>query len=149
MIRVRQVVSEKDLKRAFSIRIRVFVREQGVPEEIELDEDDRRAIHFLATVEGKPVGTARLVIKNERAKIGRMAVLKSYRDKGVGKALLERAIELARKRRAKLIFLNAQVPVIGFYERIGFRCVGRVFMEAGIPHRKMVLVTRKRPANSR
>jgi predicted GNAT family N-acyltransferase len=67
-----------------------------------------------------------------------MAVLKSYRGKGVGKALLKRAIELARRRRAKLIYLHAQVPVAGFYEKLGFRCVGRVFMEAGIPHRKMI-----------
>jgi predicted GNAT family N-acyltransferase len=148
MIRVRQVVSEKDLKQAFSIRIRVFVREQGVPEEIELDEDDRTATHLLACVNAKPVGTARLVVKNARAKIGRMAVLKSYRGNGVGKALLKRAIELARKRRAKAIYLHAQLPVVGFYGGMGFRSVGRVFMEAGISHRKMVLVARKRPASS-
>lgn len=139
MTRVRRVVSEKELKQAFSIRIRVFVREQGVPAEIELDEDDRRATHLLASVGGKPVGTARLVITNAKAKIGRMAVLKSYRGKGLGKALLKRAVELARKRRAKLIYLHAQVSVVGFYKKMGFRPVGRVFMEAGIPHRKMLL----------
>ena len=139
MTRVRRVVSEKELQRAFSIRIRVFVREQGVPEEIELDEDDRRATHLLASVGGKSVGTARLVITDARAKIGRMAVLKSYRGKGVGKALLKTAIELARKRRAKAIYLHAQISVVGFYEKMGFRPVGRVFIEAGIPHRKMVL----------
>ena len=138
MTRVRRAVSEKELQRAFSIRLRVFVREQGVPEEIELDEDDRKATHFLASIDGKPVGTARLVVTNQKAKIGRMAVLKTYRGRGVGKALLKRALELARKRRAKLIYLNAQVPVVGFYEKMGFRCAGRVFMEAGILHRKMV-----------
>ena len=135
----RSVVTEKELKQAFSIRIRVFVREQGVPAAIELDEDDRRATHLLASVGGKPVGTARLVFTNAKAKIGRMAVLKSYRRKGVGKALLKTAVELARKRRAKLIYLHAQVSVVGFYEKMGFRPVGRVFMEAGIPHRKMTL----------
>ena len=139
MTRVRRVLSEKELKRAFSIRLRVFVREQGVPEEIELDRDDRRATHLLARVRGKPVGTARLVIKNGRAKIGRMAVLKSYRSKGVGKALLKRAVESARKSKSKRIYLHAQIPVVGFYEKMGFRCVGGVFTEAGIPHRKMVL----------
>ena len=139
MTRVRRVVTEKELKQAFSIRIRVFVREQGVPVEIELDEDDRRATHLLASVGGKPVGTARLAITDAKAKIGRMAVLKSYRGKGVGKALLKRAIKLARKRRAKAIYLHAQVSVVGFYEKMGFRSVGRVFMEAGIPHRKLVL----------
>lgn len=138
MIRVEEVVSAKELKRAFSIRLRVFVREQGVPQEIELDKDDQRASHFLATVQGRAVGTARLVVENGRAKIGRMAVLKSYRGKGVGKALLKRAIGSARKKKVKMIYLHAQVPVIGFYEKMGFQCIGRLFMEAGIPHRKMV-----------
>lgn len=138
MIRVEEVVAAQELKRAFSIRIRVFVREQGVPREIELDEDDQRASHFLATVRGKAVGTARLVVKNRRAKIGRMAVLKSYRGRGVGKALLKKAIESARKKKAGMIYLHAQVSVIGFYEKFGFHCVGRLFKEAGIPHRKML-----------
>jgi predicted GNAT family N-acyltransferase len=139
MTQIRRVVSEKELKRAFSIRLRVFVREQGVPEEIELDEDDQKAIHLLAVVNGNSVGTARMVIKMGRAKIGRMAVLKSYRGKGIGKALLGRAIELARGGGAKSIYLHAQVPVVGFYETTGFSPAGRVFMEAGIPHRKMIL----------
>lgn len=140
MTRVQEVVSEKELKRVFSIRLRVFVHEQGGPEEIELDKDDQRATHLLARVQGRAVGTARFVIKNGRAKIGRMAVLKSHRGRGVGKALLRRAIELARKGDAKMIYLHAQIPVIGFYELMGFYCVGPVFMEAGIPHRKMVFV---------
>jgi predicted GNAT family N-acyltransferase len=67
-----------------------------------------------------------------------MAVLKSYRRRGVGKRLLQRAITEARKLGAAKIYLHAQVPVIGFYERLGFRCVGPVFEEAAIPHRKMV-----------
>ncbi|MGH7766334.1 MAG: GNAT family N-acetyltransferase [Candidatus Binatia bacterium] len=116
------------------------MREQGVPVEIELDRDDRRAAHLLASIQRKPVGTARLVIKNGRAKIGRMAVVKSHRAKGVGTALLKRAIKLARKSGAKMIYLHAQIPVVGFYEKMGFHSVGRIFVEAGIPHRKMVLV---------
>jgi len=148
MMRIQRIVSEKELQRALSIRVRVFVREQGVPEEIELDADDKKAIHLLVMVSGKPVGTARIVNKNGKAKIGRMAVVKSFRGKGVGKALLKRAIELCRRRRAKMIYLNAQVPVVGFYEKMGFRSVGRVFMEAGIPHRKMIL-ERKPPAEGK
>jgi ElaA protein len=146
--RIRRVVSKKDLKRAFSIRLRVFVREQRVPADVELDADDRQATHLLATVSGKAVGTARIVIKKRRAKVGRMAVLKGYRSKGIGTALLKRAIGLARRRRAKTIYLHAQVPVVGFYEEMGFCSVGRVFMEAGIPHRKMIL-ERKPPAEGK
>lgn len=138
-ITVKRVTSQNELKKAFSVRLRVFVREQGVPREVELDRDDRRAAHFLAYLDGRVVGTARLVIKGGEAKIGRMAVLKSYRGKGIGKELLKRSVRLAHRRRVRRIFLHAQVPVVGFYEKRGFRCIGRVFMEAGIAHRKMVL----------
>jgi len=137
-IHVRTVSSKKALATAFAIRLRVFVKEQGVPEEIELDRDDARATHFLAVHSGKAVGTARVVMRRGGAKIGRMAVLKSYRRKGVGKRLLKRAVQMARQSGAKKIYLHAQVAVIGFYENLNFRCVGPVFDEAGIPHRKMV-----------
>jgi len=138
-IRVEKISAERDLEKAFAIRIRVFVKEQGVPAEIELDRDDKRAIHFLATSAGKAIGTARIVMRRETAKIGRMAVLKSHRRKGVGMKLLKRAVAVARKLGARKIYLHAQVPVIGFYEAFGFHCVGPVFDEAGIAHRKMIL----------
>ena len=138
-ITLRQISTEKELKKALRIRIRVFVREQGVPEEIELDEDDKRALHLLAFIGKKPVGTARIVMRDGKAKIGRMAVLKSHRRKTVGKKLLTGAITTAKKQGARKIYLHAQVAVIGFYESAGFRCVGPVFDEAGIAHRKMVL----------
>jgi len=139
-IKVKKLNHPKELQEAFSIRLRVFVAEQGVPREIELDTDDKKATHFLAYVANRAVGTTRLVFKRGEAKIGRMAVLKRYRGRGVGKVLLIRAVRWARKSGARTIFLNAQVPVVGFYEKMGFNCVGRSFMEAGIPHRKMVLL---------
>lgn len=141
-IRVRQVSSAKELKTVYSIRTRVFVKEQGVPEEIELDRDDKRALHFLASLAGKAVATARIVMRHGNAKIGRMAVLKSHRGKGIGTKLLKRAIVVAKKQNARTIYLHAQVPVIGFYEAMAFRCVGPIFKEAGIPHRKMILLQR-------
>jgi predicted GNAT family N-acyltransferase len=128
---VKQISSEEAKARAFAIRMRVFVREQGVPQEIELDADDARAIHLLAFGSGRAVGTARIVLRRGSAKIGRMAVLQSFRRKGVGKALLRRALAIARQRGAPKIYLHAQVPVIGFYEKQGFVCAGPVFEEAG------------------
>ncbi|MGE5304607.1 MAG: GNAT family N-acetyltransferase [Alphaproteobacteria bacterium] len=157
------------MAQAFAIRVRVFVREQGVTEEIELDRDDRRAIHFLAFAGPRAVGTARVVWHHGSTKIGRMAVLKRYRGRGVGKKLLKRTVAAAQRteaqkqrsevrgqksdfknkkplhRGARTIYLHAQVPVIGFYESMGFRCVGRIFDEAGIPHRKMILKSRSSP----
>ena len=121
------------------IRIRVFVREQGVPAEIELDDEDKRALHLLASLGGRAVGTARIVMRGGQAKIGRMAVLKSHRRKKVGRNLLTRAVMTAKKQGAREVYLHAQVAVLGFYKSAGFRCVGPVFDEAGIAHRKMVL----------
>ena len=144
-LQVKQIFSDQAKRRAFAIRIRVFVREQGVPAEIELDDDDQHAIHFLATSGGRALGTARLVMHGNNAKIGRMAVLKKHRLKGIGAALLKRSIVAAKRRGAGKIFLHAQVPVIGFYEKMGFRCVGRVFDEAGIAHRKMILMNHPQP----
>lgn len=115
-----------------------------MPRHIEMDPDDQWATHFLAYLGGKPVGVARVVIQRKQAKIGRMAVLKSYRKRGVGKGLLQQTVKLARRHGANSIFLHAQIPVIGFYERMGFRRVGRAFMEAGIPHLKMVLARESR-----
>lgn len=139
MVRIKRVSSKREMDQAFAVRMRVFVREQGVPADIELDRDDAAAVHLVARVRGRPVGTARVVMRGRSAKIGRMAVLKTYRGKGVGRRLLRRAIAAARRRGAQKLYLHAQVPVIGFYETEGFRCVGRVFQEAGIPHRKMLL----------
>ncbi len=138
MIQVRQISSDEAKAKAFAIRMRVFVKEQGVPAEIELDRDDRNAIHFLASVSGRPVGTARIVMRRGNAKIGRMAVLKSHRRKGVGAKLLKRALATAKKLGVRKIYLHAQVAVIGFYQKLGFRSVGPVFDEAGIAHRQMV-----------
>ena len=138
-IRVTRVSSKEELKHAFGIRMRIFVKEQGVPQQIELDRDDGRAFHFLAVAEGKPIGTARVVMRRGSARIGRMAVLKTYRRRGVGATLLKRAVRFAKARGARNIFLHAQVHVVGFYDKAGFRCVGPVFDEADIPHRKMVL----------
>jgi predicted GNAT family N-acyltransferase len=138
-VKVRRITSPSELTQAFAIRLRVFVREQRVPAAIELDRDDARAIHFLAISNGRAAGTARLVMYGSSAKIGRMAVLKTYRNKGIGAALLKRTVAAAKRRHARKIYLHAQVPVIGFYEKFGFRCVGTVFNEAEIAHRKMIL----------
>jgi len=151
-VAIKRVSSQAELVQVFTIRIHVFVQEQGVPAAVELDSDDQRAIHFLATVSGRAVGTARVVMKHGNAKIGRMAVLKSYRRKGVGAALLKRAILAAKRLHARRIYLHAQVSVTGFYERMGFRAIGKVFDEAGITHRKMILgggLTTKGPRSHR
>ena len=114
------------------IRELVFVREQGVPLELEWDDQDPRCDHALAhTADGTAVGTGRLLPDGH---VGRMAVLKEWRGKGVGALLLLALIEQARQRRHAQVRLNAQAYAAGFYRRYGFEISGPEFMEAGIPH---------------
>lgn len=120
---------------AGAIREAVFVAEQGVPPEIELDDMDARSLHALARLEdGRAVGTGRLLPDGH---IGRMAVLAEWRGRGVGGALLERLVAEARTRGLREVVLSAQTHALGFYLRHGFAAEGEVFFEAGIAHRAM------------
>ena len=114
------------------IRVKVFVEEQGVPVDLEWDEWDESSDHALALdTQGNAVGTARLLLDG---RIGRMAVLKEWRGKGAGAALLEMLLEQARLRGMTFVSLHAQTQATGFYRRFGFVEHGQVFLEAGIPH---------------
>jgi predicted GNAT family N-acyltransferase len=114
------------------VRETVFVVEQNVPAEIELDEWDERCDHALAyDADGRVVGTGRLLPDGH---VGRMAVLREARGQGVGRQLLEALIERARARGMTRVVLNAQTHAAAFYARFGFTRTGEPFMEAGIPH---------------
>ena len=114
------------------IREQVFVREQSVPLALEMDDQDAHCDHALAyCAEGSAVGTGRLLPDGH---IGRMAVLKEWRGKGVGALLLQALVEKARQRRHVSVRLNAQSYAAGFYRRYGFEAAGPEFIEAGIPH---------------
>jgi predicted GNAT family N-acyltransferase len=126
---------ERARAEASRIRFQVFVQEQGVPREIELDEQDPLSIHALAFDErGVAVGTGRLL---PDAHIGRMAVLEASRRHGVGTALLNRLLAAARERGDRHVLLSAQVHAVDFYRRHGFEAVGEIYEEAGIPHQAM------------
>ena len=125
---------ERARGQAAPIRFAVFVEEQGVPFEIELDEYDPVSIHALAFVGGKAVGTGRLLPDGH---IGRMAVLAPYRNKGVGAALLKELIQAAKRRGDPEIALSAQVQAVRFYRAHGFEPEGDEYMEAGIRHQAM------------
>lgn len=119
------------------IRRAVFIEEQQVPEEEEWDGRDETSYHVMAlNQDGKPIGTGRLLLEG---RIGRMAVLREYRRMGVGQAILELLVEIARKEGLGTIILHAQTHAMRFYERFGFEAYGRVFNEAGIAHRAMRL----------
>jgi predicted GNAT family N-acyltransferase len=128
---------------AYSIRKRVFIEEQGVPEEMELDEFDLNALHALAYLDSECIGTARLVTLTGSVgsigRVGRMAVLPRYRRQGVGKQLLKTLLKASQAQGFKQVELHAQVAVIPFYELFGFITQGDVYEEAGIAHRDMIL----------
>jgi predicted GNAT family N-acyltransferase len=120
-----------------AIRRAVFVDEQRVPEELEWDDADADCRHVLAySPKGTAIGTGRLLSDGH---IGRMAVLKAWRGKGVGSAILVFLIGLAREKGFRVLRLHAQTHALGFYEKYGFVATGDEFMEAGIPHRAMAL----------
>lgn len=126
---------ELDLEALRAVREPVFVVEQGVPPEIEADELDPLCRHVLARdADGNPIGTGRLTPQRS---IGRLAVLPDWRGKGVGAALLQALVDMARGLGHPVIELHAQVDAIGFYEQFAFETVGPEYLEAGIRHRNM------------
>lgn len=119
-----------------AVRTAVFVREQRVPEELEWDEFDPGATHFLAVDEaGEAVGCVRLL---DSGQISRLCVLEPLRNQGIGRLLLNAVEEEARARGMSELFLHAQTHATGFYEAEGFIVNGGIFLEADIPHRQMI-----------
>lgn len=140
LVSIKKVENNSEFEQAYKIRLEVFVKEQKVPEEIELDEYDSIAEHVIAYREGKPVGCGRVFLNDEYARIGRVAVLSEERKKGTGKLICEELIKIAREKGAKRFVLDAQVRAIGFYQKLGFSVTSEVFMEAGIEHVRMEAV---------
>ncbi|MEJ6952398.1 peptide-methionine (S)-S-oxide reductase MsrA [Natronospora cellulosivora (SeqCode)] len=134
---VKKVANEKELEEIFALREKVFVGEQGVPINIERDDADSEAVHILAKNEDKVIACARLVIIDDYAKLGRLAVDREFRRKGVGSEVCKAIINIAREMRLKKIILHAQYHSKEFYFKLGFQAIGDVFFEAGIKHIKM------------
>ncbi len=117
-----------------TIRTFVFIDEQNVPEELEWEEDDIDCIHLIVKKDNNYIATARLL---ETGKIGRMAVLQPYRKCGIGSAMLQKILSIAKAMDMESVFLNAQIDAIKFYEKSGFLKQGDPFDDAGIPHVRM------------
>ncbi len=133
------VTRTEDIITCLALRRIVFTEEQGVAEDLEVDGLDPEATHFLATLEGQAVGTARVLVKGRDAKIGRVCVVKAARGTQQGQALIYAAVTWARAEGLERAILGAQVDALGFYEKLGFTAYGEVFDDAGIDHRMMEL----------
>lgn len=133
--RVRRADWTRDRDRLREVRGQVFVVELGIPEQLEWDDQDEQASHFIAeTAAGEAVGAARLLPSGQ---IGRMAVLPARRRAGVGSLLMQKILIAAKEQNFQELFLHAQMSAVGFYERWGFTPVGGVFYAAGISHQTM------------
>ncbi len=131
---VRTADWHSDKKHLTQIRRLVFIEEQKVPENLEWDEFDQSAIHFLVTHKNQPVGCARLKADGQ---IGRMAILANIRNQGIGSKLLQFVLQQAVTENLNTVYLHAQLTAVSFYQKHGFKVSGEFFFEANIPHREM------------
>jgi predicted GNAT family N-acyltransferase len=132
------------------VRFAVFVDEQHVPADIELDDRDAACVHVLAFNDGVPVGTGRIDLE-KAGKVGRLAVMAGSRRLGAGSALMHRLHAVAEDAGLTRTWCHAQVLAAPFYRRLGYRVVGQVFEEADIPHLRMereLLSVRSRPVSA-
>ena len=121
-----------------SIRCSVFQGEQGVDPLLDFDGQDETAEQIIAYLDEQPVGTARIRYLNERtAKIERLAVLSTARGQGIGKKIMEKALDVVAKNNIQEVVLHAQEYIKGLHQQLGFQQEGARFEEAGIPHVKM------------
>jgi predicted GNAT family N-acyltransferase len=138
---IRRIKEEYELKKAFDIRIKVFVEEQGVPLADELDQFDTlngKCEHILVYYNGHPTGTGRLRIVDHYGKLERICILEPYRKLGIGKVIIKALEEIAEEKGVSQVKLHGQTHAEGFYKKLGYQTSSDVFMEDGIPHILMV-----------
>ena len=118
------------------IRELVFILEQDIAPEDEWDDQDPISIHFVVYDADQPIATARLLSNDH---VGRVAVLKDYRSKGIGKLVMQEIIALAKQQQRKELILSSQVYATQFYSGLGFAVQGESYLDCGIPHVDMVM----------
>jgi len=131
-------INKADLTDVHAIRNAVFCEEQQIDESIERDELDPSAIHVLVSYDDIPAATGRLLVMTEQFTIGRVAVLPQFRGKGLGDLVVRLLIRAAYNMGVRQQWAHVQLPVRGFYEKLGFVPHGEIYEEAGIPHITMV-----------
>ncbi|GIN83954.1 N-acetyltransferase [Heyndrickxia sporothermodurans] len=136
-MKVIQVTTEQQLNDAFNIRKIVFVEEQHVDIEEEIDQFEDSSDHFVLYDEDKPAGAGRFRILDGIGKVERICILPSYRGKGAGKLIMDAIHQFATDQNILKLKLNAQTHAIPFYEKLGYQVVSEEFLDAGIPHKTM------------
>ena len=124
----------EEMAQVMALRHAVFCDEQGVPPELEHDAEDATALHLVALDGDRVIGTCRVLGDGPCVRLGRMAVAREHRGRGLGAALLAAAHATAAERGAREVAIHAQTSASGFWERAGYVAEGPEFEEAGIPH---------------
>lgn len=138
MFHVTIVTTEQEREDAFSVRRKVFVEEQGVPLNLELDELDRTAYHFVVYQQEMPIGAGRLRETDQLiGKVERVCILPDFRGMNLGVLVMKALEEHAEQKGFEKIILNAQSYAVPFYEKLGYTVTSPEFMDADIPHRAM------------
>ncbi|HLR79413.1 MAG TPA: GNAT family N-acetyltransferase [Bacillota bacterium] len=133
-MKIQIVETNRQREQAERIRMTVFVKEQNVPVELELDEYDQEAIHFIGYQDGQPIAASRLRFMNQYGKLERICVLKTHRGKSYGQQLIQQMEKEIKKHGYTHAVLHAQTQAIDFYKRIGYIVTSDEFVDAGIPH---------------
>ena len=141
-ISIDKIFTQQQMEDCLAIRRLVFIEEQNVPEELEIDGLDVEAVHYHITVEQKTIGTARVRDRDNKAKIERVVLLAEFQGKGYGKKLMRYILDDIKKdKKASQVTLSAQTYLIPFYQGLGFTlCSGEEYMDAGIAHQDMYLL---------
>lgn len=134
IIRSKWYFGDEDLTDIHEIRKIVFVEEQSIPASLEIDDKDSISWHLLIYEDSINIGTGRILIMDNQFHLGRIAVLKDYRNKGYGDFLVRLLIRKAFEMGADTQYLDAQKDTVEFYEKLGFSVCGDQFTVAGIPH---------------
>lgn len=135
---VKIVNNEQELADAFEVRKTVFIHEQYVPEEEEIDQFESDSVHFvLYDDNGKAAGAGRFRVLDGIGKVERICVLKENRKTGAGVAVMNKIEEYAKSQGISTLKLNAQTHAIPFYSKLGYETVSEEFLDAGIPHKTM------------
>ena len=136
-LEIKKADSETELEKVMDIRKNVFIKEQNVPYDIEIDGLDPESEHFIAYLDDEPIGCARIRTDKNNAKLERIAIIKKYRGKGFGTELTKFLIDYCKRENFDEIVLHSQTYIIDFYKKLGFKTRGEIFFEADIEHIEM------------
>jgi len=137
MIEVRPARDADEVRAALALRLEVFVVEQNVPVDEEVDEHDETALHLVAVEDGRVIATARVVMEGDTAKLGRVAVARHARRRGIAGRLIAASEAHARAHGATRVALAAQTGALPLYEKAGYIAYGERFMDADLEHLMM------------